>query len=282
VLSGGGPIGIGWHAGMVAAFADAGIDVTGADRFVGTSAGAVIGSMLARGKKPFDEIKRAVDVDPDSSYTANVGQNLQRLVEIMTRTAESTPAQRLEELGRLSVEAETVPEETFLDRFAYLSGEGWPPNFVCTAIDVEDGSFHAWSESSGVDPIRAIASSCSVPGFFPPITIDGHRYMDGGMRSLTNADLAAGCDRVLILTLFAPPPDATDPRALRFRGIFEREQQEIEEAGGSSLLLSPDAEAQSVMGVNLMDPTKTAEASEAGYAQGKRAADTVAAFWSAE
>jgi len=55
-------------------------------------------------------------------------------------------------------------------------------------VDVHDGSPKIFSKDSGVGLARAVASSCAVPGIFPPVTIDGHRYMDGGMRSLTNAD----------------------------------------------------------------------------------------------
>ncbi len=261
---------------MVAAFADAGIDLTQADLFVGTSAGSVIGSMLAHGRKPLDELNRAIDVKPDSTYAASVGDNLQQLMAAMAKASEMEPEERLKELGRLSREADVVPEETFVESFAYLDADGsWPPRFICTAIDTEDASFVTWSESSGVDPIRAIASSCSVPGFFPPITINGRRYMDGGMRSLTNADLAAGNERVLILTLFVPSPEMTDPRAVRVRQILEGEQKAIADRGGESLVFAPDVP----FGPNLMDPSKVDEAKTGGYEQGTRLAERVAAFW---
>jgi NTE family protein len=264
---------------MCAAFVEAGIDVTAADRFVGTSAGAVVTSQLANGRKPLDEMQLIVEERPDSSYSNAIGDNMTRLITVMGETADMAPAERIKALGSLALEAETAPEESFLDRFSNVGGDGWPPRFMCTAIDVEDGTFVAWSEESGVDPVRAVASSCSVPGFFPPITINGRRYMDGGMRSMTNADLAAGCDRVLILTLFIPPPDATDPRALRVRNQLDSEVAAIEKEGGKAELLAPDADAQEVIGVNLMDPSRAKDAADAGYAQGTRAADRVAAFW---
>jgi predicted acylesterase/phospholipase RssA len=53
--------------------------------------------------------------------------------------------------------------------------------------------------ASGVALVDAVAASCAVPGIWPPVTIAERRYMDGGVRSTTNADLARGSDRILIL-----------------------------------------------------------------------------------
>ena len=36
----------------------------------------------------------------------------------------------------------------------------------------------------------AVAASCAIPGFYHPVEIDGRRYVDGGMRSTSNLDLA--------------------------------------------------------------------------------------------
>ena len=46
---------------------------------------------------------------------------------------------------------------------------------------------------------RAVAASCAVPLVWPPIEVDGRPFMDGGLRSPANADLATGCDVVLAL-----------------------------------------------------------------------------------
>jgi NTE family protein len=279
VLSGGGPIGIGWHSGMVAAFTDAGIQIGAADLFIGTSAGAVVGAQIALGRKPLDEMNRIVDVKPESGYASSIGENMQRLMTLMASSDDMAPAERLRKLGELSLDAKTAPEESFVRRFEHLSTDGWPARFVCTAIDTAGGSFTVWDGAAGVDPARAVASSCSVPGFFPPITIGGSRYMDGGLRSITNADLAAGHDRVLILTLFEPPEDSDDPRAVRVRKVLDAELDAIASKGGTSLVLAPDEQAQAVIGVNLMDPTRAKDAADAGHAQGERIARRVAELW---
>ena len=38
-----------------------------------------------------------------------------------------------------------------------------------------------------------------MPGVWPPVTAAGTRWIDGGVRSMANADLAAGYGRVVVL-----------------------------------------------------------------------------------
>ena len=49
VLGGGGLAGIAWEVGVLVGLADEGVDVTGASRVQGTSAGAVVGALIATG-----------------------------------------------------------------------------------------------------------------------------------------------------------------------------------------------------------------------------------------
>ncbi len=57
----------------------------------------------------------------------------------------------------------------------------------------------AVGRDTGWPLLDAVAASCAVPGVHPPITVGGRRLVDGGLRSPTDADLAAGCDRVLVV-----------------------------------------------------------------------------------
>ena len=43
-----------------------------------------------------------------------------------------------------------------------------------------------------------------MPGIWPPVTINGRRYIDGGVSSATHADLAAGYARTLVITPALP------------------------------------------------------------------------------
>ena len=141
----------------------------------------------------------------------------------LTEDADPEHARML--IGKFALEAETIPEEQFVENFRHLDGEGWPRRYVCTAVDAETGAFIVWDGGNQAELPRAVASSCAVPGVFPPITIDGRRYIDGGMRSGTNADLAEGNDRVLIVSLMGATRlgATTDPRMERYRRRMDHE-----------------------------------------------------------
>ena len=70
-----------------------------------------------------------------------------------------------------------------------------------------------WNKEAGVGVKWAVASSCAVPGVFPPITIKGRRYVDGGMRSPTNADLAKGYDAVIAVSVTGASADPAMTRS---------------------------------------------------------------------
>ena len=159
--------------------------------------------------------------------------------------------------------------------------QGWPRRYACTAVDAETGAFIVWDGGNQAELSRAVASSCAVPCVFPPITIDGRRYIDGGMRSATNADLAEGHDRVLIISLMGAsrlgsPPD---PRLERYRRRMEDELGVLADAGGTVEILTPDHEAADVLGVNLMDSSRALAAAETGIRQGREAATILSDFW---
>jgi NTE family protein len=85
-----------------------------------------------------------------------------------------------------------------------------------------------------------------VPGVYPPVTIDGKRYMDGGTRTTTNADLVSEYDEIIVI---APIPDGLQlPNAL---------------------VITPDADSLKAMTMNVLDPATRIPSAHAGLAQGK-------------
>jgi NTE family protein len=116
----------------------------------------------------------------------------------------------------------------------------------------------------------AVASSCAVPGAYPPVTIGSHRYMDGGIRSTTNADLAAGASAVIVL-------DAVGHLTPR-----EPLQAELATLGTDSVLvITPDEAAAARMGTSLLDPATGPAALDAGLAQAASCAGPARALWPA-
>jgi NTE family protein len=155
------------------------------------------------------------------------------------------------------------------------STEGWPgKDYRCTAVDALTGEFVVWSRESAVPLSRAIASSCSVPGIYPPITVNGRRYIDGGMRSATNADIAKGYDRAIVVSVTTGAGEG--PMAENGRKRLEAELEAIRAGGGVVTLIQPDEASIAAFGMNLMDFTKRSGAAQAGLAQGRALASAVA------
>ena len=297
VLSGGGSVGIAWQTGLAAGLAENDVALTDADFIVGTSAGSAVGALIARG----GNYERRMEKYRDRART---GALPNRTSGTAARTTTEATAERMQKLtqligdalgggasaeearaaiGKFALEADTEPEEQFVAGFAYLdsTGESWPRGYACTAVDAESGEFVVWDGSVDVDLPRAVASSCAVPGMFPPITINGRRYVDGGMRSGTNADVASGHDRVLIVSLMAGNRlgGADNPWMDRYRRAMDSELGTLAEAGAGVETVLPDEEAAAVLGANLMDGSRALEALETGIRQGKHEAERLRTFW---
>jgi NTE family protein len=302
VLSGGGSVGIAWQTGLVAGLAAEGVDVSNADLVVGTSAGSAVGAQIALGRDMQKAMQRfarpaassdapRTDAPQSAPARASAGSSSSstertgNMFAIMAKAAAegSDPKQVRALVGRFALEASTMSEEQFLRGFAYLANERWPRAFSCTAVDAESGKFMVWNEASGVELVRAVGSSCAVPGLFPPITLNGRRYMDGGTRSGLNADLAKGHERVLLLTLMGNVPGGgggeDNPRFARMQRARERELTILRDAGGTVCSVEPDAEAAAVMGMDLMNPALIHDAAHAGLRQGRAEAGRLRDFW---
>lgn len=280
VLGGGGVIGIAWEAGVLKGLRDGGIDPAAADLVIGTSAGSVVGAHLRVGAS-LDALYAAQLAPSEGAVEGSMTElDTAALMQVFARwggLAEMTSAAAAE-IGALALSARTVPEERWLQTFAQLFGPvEWPEGrLLLTAVDTADGSFTVWTRESGVPLLSAVASSCAVPGMFPPVTLGERRYMDGGVRSGTSADLARGLDTVLIVA----PIGASDQGI----GGIARRQIDAEAAelalGGSDVtLLLPDAAALDAFGPNLMDPARRAPAAEAGLRQGAEVARQLGARW---
>ena len=282
VLGGGGPVGIAWEAGIAAGLAAEGVMIAEADRIIGTSAGSFVGAQLASGRDPQSLVEAQIaQGERDAAARANGGStggatnfgDLAPLITLMMQPMGEgeTQQQRLAKFGALALAAKpTVDEETFIGGFGRALG-AWPARFACTTVDAETGEFIVWDAASKIDLAKGVASSCSVPGIFPPIAINGRRYIDGGVRSPTCIDLAKGADRVLALAVI---------------GDMGREMQmariEPERAALGDTpfeLIVPDAESLEAFGPNLMDPTRRADIARAGVAQGRREAERLKGFW---
>ncbi|MEV4565027.1 patatin-like phospholipase family protein [Nonomuraea sp. NPDC049419] len=265
VLGGGGIAGIAWETGVIAGLAEQGVDVLGADRIIGTSAGSTVAAQITSGV-PLPHLL-ARQTDP-ALHTPELdsGVPMEELWARFQQIAESTPdpeAQR-REIGALALAAETVAEaERRAVIEARLPVHDWPErDLVVVAVDARTGEPRLFGPDDGVSLVDAVAASCAVPAVWPCVTIGGARYMDGGIRSSTNADLAAGFERVLVL---APTPDMGEPAWSGLKGAVE--------------VIEPDEASLAAFGTNALAPSSRTPSAKAGHAQGRAVAAKVAALW---
>lgn len=227
--------------------------------------------------RPNDGLTLPASRPPSGNEPKAFQEQVTAIFALWTSVTEMTQAHAAQ-VGALALTARTMPEEQWLAGFAANGWAGWPAKpLLVTAVACETGAFRAFDAASGVPIERAVAASCTVPGLFPPVLIDGVRYMDGGVWSGTSADLAQRIepDGVLIVA----------PIGWAGRGIhalaakqLAQEMAALESAGARVRLIEPDDEAREHM-ANLMDPGEAMPAAEAGRAHAARIADTVATIW---
>lgn len=270
MLGGGGVTGIAWEIGLIAGLADSGVQLTQADLVVGTSAGSVVGVQILSGA-PLEELYSGQLADASSEIGARMSLGaLARFVLAGVWPRDETRARAA--LGRAALRARTVAEsERKRVIESRLKLKTWPQQrLLIVAVDAESGASRVFDSSSGISLVDAVASSCAVPLVWPPMTVDGHRYMDGGVRSIANADLAAGCERVVVL--------APVTAAVRRSGRISTQLAGLG-ADVRSIVVSPDAAARRAIGRNVLDPAHRAAAARAGRHQAELAASVVKSVW---
>ncbi|UQX00119.1 patatin-like phospholipase family protein [Streptomyces sp. RerS4] len=273
VLGGGGLTGVGWEAGILYGLAEAGVDVTTADLVVGTSAGSVIGAQLASGLLTPRELYERQLADATGEVAARLGAGVfARYAMAMLRSRDAIAYRR--RVGAFALAADTAPEaERRAILAARLLSDEWPERrLVVTAVDALTGELAAFERDGAAGLVDAVAASCAVPGVWPPVTVDGRRYIDGGVRSGANADLAAGYRRVVIVAPMAMgaaklPSPASEAERLRAEGA-------------RVLLITPSPEARKAFGRNILDPARRAPAARAGLAQAAAHVAEATAVWS--
>ncbi len=284
VLGGGGPVGIAWETGLAAGLERAGIRLRDADLFVGTSAGSVVGALLALGRTP-EELIAMYETINDSAHPSQKPVDFAALIQQFIQMFTSgEPQEKIQaDMGAFALKSDTISEDEWLDTFRRMpgmAGDVWPERpFICTAVDAASGVFVRWDKDSGVPLDRAVASSCAVPGVYPPVTINGRRYIDGGVRSATNADLAKDYDVVLLVSVSMPGISALPAVAEAMQRQLDGEVAVLREGGSRVEVIVPDAASLQSFGMNLMDFGRSKPVAEEGIRQGALEAARLRGFW---
>lgn len=187
VLGGGGPVGASWEAALLHELGSAGFTVSGSDLVVGTSAGSVVGAWLTMRPAGLTELpgrmrERAAWHAGRAAKSGRGGLRLPggnpggeaklRAAQAAIAGAPPIPAGEAERLWG----AATPPGP-------------WPPNLLMTAVNIGSGEAQAWSAEDGIPVAVGLATSTAAPGVAPAVEVNGAVWVDGGVRSGTNADL---------------------------------------------------------------------------------------------
>lgn len=280
VLSGGGIVGGAWMVGALHAIAtETGWDPGSADHVIGTSAGAMVGAMLVTAMPAW--LLRAYGAGepvgaPGEDAAHPLGANF-RIHWTFPRPVLASPELALRSIrepwkyGPAGILAwlpqgviSTAPLRAAIARFVPT---GWAPhgNLWITAIDYDSGVRVVFGQDGAPKAglADAVAASCAIPGFYHPVKIGSRRYIDGGMYSPANLDLAGdtGADLVVCINPLSTRErggllSAAGPLAALVRGdnrrMIDREAQVLRRAGKQVVLLEPRAADLRLMGLNYM------------------------------
>ena len=166
----------------------------------------------------------------------------------MMMSATGTIEERAAAVGKLAMEADVpIDENAYVESFrAFVGTDAWPDvDLRVSTAEAETGRSVLWSRDDGIDLVRAVASSCAIPGFFPPVSFGGKHYVDGP-RGGYMAGLAE--EKALDGILFIGPNAALPPQFAR--------QVELEElaAAGMPVVMVTGGQVLVDIGMNLMDP----------------------------
>ena len=296
IFGGGGSAGNAWEIGVIAGLFDAGLDVTGADLIIGTSAGSTAAAQVSSTTRPAGLLAGILAGAPrpgagpgprsgagpggsDRGRVQSPPVNLLEKTSAIIAAAED-PADMRRRLGAAALEMDAASGSSGQTQrratvAARLPSQHWPQRpLLIVAVDAHPGEPAVFDRHSGVDLADAVTASCAGPGA-PPHTIAGSRYIDGGYRSPDNADLATGYARVLVLS-----PLGGRTRAPLDWGMHLAAQADELRAHGSRVeTILPDSDSRDAFGANLMDPSARPPAARAGYNQGRALAGPLTEFW---
>ena len=235
VLAGGGITGAVYEIGALRAIDDmlVGYTVNDFDIYVGTSAGALIGSFVANGLTP-NEIMQALDDRHPEIHGLRVSDIFQTNVGGIFRRATKLPGAFLDILrntffhfGDVAVSdmawelARALPNGIYnaqgLERYVrhILSEPGHTNRFdrldkklYIVATELETGRRAVFGQGGkSIVPIsQAVAASSAVPLVYRPVQIFDRDYLDGGLHGSASIDLAieAGAKLVVCVNPMVP------------------------------------------------------------------------------
>jgi NTE family protein len=290
VLGGGGVLGEAWMMGVLAGIEDAvDVDLRECESFVGTSAGAIVAAHLVAGNAPRrpssvgTEMELATSAPGRGLAVAAAAAARRAGQAAMAASAAFAPlALGMAAPGGALVRALLLrglprPPDTLAALRAQIerSGARFDGRLRVTAVDrasgrrVVFGSPRAPRATVG----EAVEASCTVPWLFAPVRIGDREYVDGGVWSPTNLDVAPAGRDTHVLCLNPTASLATRHTMLTVMRNVARSAVSVEalvlrRRGARVRTIAPNAECAAAMGSNFMDEEPRTRVLSAGYRQG--------------
>jgi len=287
VLAGGGAAGNAWELGIVAGLLEAGVDLTEADLMIGTSAGSTVAAQITSVTSP-TELYAAILAEVPRPPAGGAGSPRGRAPgvsgpdylawsnAIIDASTDASDMRR--RMGAAALERDASDDSGQTSRWrdvvaSRLPSRHWPQQAVLIpAVDAYTGEPVVFDRHSGVDLVDAVAASTSA---MTPYRIGENRYLNGGYRRSENADLAAGCRRVLVLSPFG----GRSRMPLEWRMDLASQVADLRAGGSSVETVFPDAGSGAVFDANALDPSTRLPAARGGHEQGRALAERLAEFW---
>jgi NTE family protein len=298
VLGAGGVVGQAYQAGVLAGLErEAGWDPRHADLIVGTSAGSVTGAVLRvgvpatdlaalamgqpvsrRGGELLERILPESDALPAPSVTSLLRMWRPPSAALLQRVAQRPWAFRPDVAAMTLLPRGKVDITDRARGLNELVGDHWPERLWLCAARRADGGRVVFGRAGSprATLAEAVLASCAIPGYFTPIRIDGKEYFDGGVHSVTNADVlrTEGLDVVVVVSsMSASHGHATGADGLLRWSVHRRMEREIArlEANGTSVIrLEPGAVTRRAMGLRAMAEDRSARVVDAAYGETMR------------
>ncbi|MBI5089682.1 MAG: patatin-like phospholipase family protein [Actinobacteria bacterium] len=202
MLGGGGYPAMAFHAGTLLALeVDFGWDPRDASVVVGTSAGSLVGALLRAGLSTDDLAAWSSDVAPLVER-----EHLRQPIDRSALAGLRSAAHRRRRFAPRSL-LRSVTDFGLLDNAAAIAElapllDSWPSDTLLVTANTRWGQRVVFGGDRRPPIWHAVAASCAIPFVFRPVRVDGRQYVDGGMRSATNADLLleAGVDVAIVIS----------------------------------------------------------------------------------
>lgn len=279
VLGCGGVAGAAWSVATLAELERRlGWDARTADIVVGTSAGALIAALLGCGVSVSRMVasQRGELMDDCWDHEKDWGEGRPPwpklrltapglLVRAWRREIDVTAA-----LTGLLLEgkADFGPLRRLIQRVA--NGASWTshPATWIMVVDARTGERVALgrTDATAVPLSTAVCASYAIPGWYPPVTHGGSRYLDGGVLSPTSADMLLGSgvqEAIVLAPMAARELDLPRQRSGIAEGlrqhmtrIVNREVRALEQAGIHVARLEPSTDDIAAFGANMMSPRR--------------------------